>query len=211
MKNGIKRPKKKKHATYLQIFQMIIHVPFFEAVTWRHEAQCHLAVGAVYGSLDFISLQFAHHTNSPPMRSIRTKILRIALLRLGRWGWGRRLRIGQSFIRFSRGWRHVSRLSCGDWRGGCWGIVGTSAGTCEFRNKSFPKQFMVERNLVLSFWQFLVKDETVDYCDVKKMKEEGLVPFCGFVEDVIILYEGIWEINASHVFAVVLHSGWNRN
>ncbi len=50
---------------------------------------------------------------------------------------------------------------------------------------------MVERNLVLSFCQFLVKDETVDHGDVKKMKEEGLVPFSGFVEDVMILYEGL--------------------
>ncbi len=84
MKNGHKMLKKHKHATYLQIFQVIIHVPFLEAVTCRHKAQRHPAVGAEYGSLDFISLQFAHHTNSPPMRSIRTEILRIALLCLGR-------------------------------------------------------------------------------------------------------------------------------
>lgn len=70
---------------------------------------------------------------------------------------------------------------------------------------------MSEGGLLLSFCQFLVKDETVDHCDVEKMEEEGLVPFCGFVEDVIVLNEGIRKIDTSHVFSVVLHSGWNGN
>lgn len=57
----------------------------------------------------------------------------------------------------------------------------------------------------------LVKDETVDHCDVEKMEEEDLVPFCGLLKDIIILYKGIREINTSHIFAVVLHSRWNRD